>query len=102
MKKLKIILFCLILSVNLIGGKSLHIHETNNVVRLDIEQVEEKNLDLYYSSKRLGSYIENGKTIFRLFAPTSENIKLIVFDTVEDSVGNEYLMSKDADRKSVV
>ncbi len=97
MKKLKIILFCLILSVNLIGGKSLHIHETNNAVRLDIEQVEEKNLDSYYSSKRLGSYIENGKTIFRLFAPTSANIKLIVFDTVEDSVGNEYLMSKDAD-----
>ncbi len=98
MKNFKLfILFCLILSVNRIGGNPLHIHEYNNVLRLGTEKIEEKNLDLYYSSKKLGSFIEEGKTIFRIFAPNSSQLKLIVFNSVEDSIGVEYLMQKDAD-----
>ncbi len=98
MKKLQLfILFCLILSVNRIGGKSLHIHDFNNVARLGFEQVEEKDLDLYYSSKKLGAFIEHGKTTFRIFAPTSANLKLFIFENVEDSIGVEYNMKKDED-----
>ncbi|HPN39157.1 MAG TPA: hypothetical protein PL041_12210, partial [Melioribacteraceae bacterium] len=75
MKNFKLfILFCLILSVNRIGGNPLHIHEYNNVLRLGTEKIEEKNLDLYYSSKKLGSFIEEGKTIFRIFAPNSSQL----------------------------
>jgi pullulanase/glycogen debranching enzyme len=98
MKKLHFILLSvLIISANTIGGKILHIHDFNNVQVLEINKVDEKDLNSIYSSKKLGSFIENSKTIFRIFAPNAVKLKLIVFDNVEDSIGVEYLMTKDED-----
>ncbi len=92
-----LIFFCFILSVNFVGGKVLYIKEAPNYIISHSKYQEEKDLDLYYSNKKLGSFIENGKTIFRVFSPSTENMKLVVFDSVEDSVGTEYMMLKDKD-----
>jgi len=54
-----------------------------------------ENLDKYYSDKKLGSYIENGKTVFRLFTPSAKKVILCIFDKPEDEKGKEYFLSKD-------
>ena len=54
-----------------------------------------KDLDKHYSEKRLGAFVENGKTFFRLFAPSAVKIFLFTFTVVEDSTGNSYEMDKD-------
>ena len=54
-----------------------------------------KELDKYYSDKRLGSFVENGKTFFRLFTPSAIKVFLITFSSVEDSTGNSFEMVKD-------
>jgi len=57
----------------------------------------EKNrrLDSYYSTKKLGAYVENGTTVFRLFAPQAFEVSLVVKKTVDDKAYKEYLMAKD-------
>ncbi len=54
-----------------------------------------KELDKYYSEKKLGAFIENGKTFFRLFAPGALKIFLTTFSSVEDNIGNSFEMVKD-------
>ncbi|MGB8317746.1 MAG: alpha-amylase family glycosyl hydrolase [Ignavibacteriaceae bacterium] len=54
-----------------------------------------KELDKYYSDKKLGAFVENGKTFFRLFAPSAVKIFLVTFSSVEDSIGNSFEMVKD-------
>jgi pullulanase len=54
-----------------------------------------KELDKYYSDKKLGSIVENGKTFFRLFSPSALKVFLITFTSVEDSIGNTFEMLKD-------
>src|SRR5690554_1005652 len=54
-------------------------------------------LDKYYSEKKLGSFVEDSKTIFRLFAPGAEKVLLITFHQPEDSTGTEYEMNRDND-----
>ena len=60
-------------------------------------QIQEKNLDAYYSSAKLGSFIENGKTCFRLFAPSAGNVVLYTFEHPEDNSRNEYEMQRSDD-----
>ncbi|MFA6597103.1 MAG: alpha-amylase family glycosyl hydrolase [Ignavibacteriaceae bacterium] len=59
----------------------------------------EKNrkLDSYYSTKKLGAFVENGTTVFRLFAPRAFDISLVVKKTVTEKNYKEYLMVKDTD-----
>ncbi len=52
-------------------------------------------LNKYYSTKRLGSFIEDGVTVFRLFAPSAKNVILITFKKPEDDPGVEYEMTRD-------
>lgn len=56
-----------------------------------------KDLDKFYSSKRLGSFTENGKTFFRLFAPQAERVMLVTCTKAENSSGKKYKMLRDAD-----
>ncbi len=56
-----------------------------------------KDIDKYYSSKRLGSFIENGKTFFRLFTPGAESVVLVTFNNPEDKTGTEYPMQQDGE-----
>ncbi len=52
-------------------------------------------LDKFYSDKKLGSFVENGKTFFRLFAPDAEKVFLVTFNQPEDTVSPKYEMIKD-------
>ncbi len=54
-----------------------------------------KELDKYFSDKKLGSFVENGKTFFRLFAPSVLKVMLYTFSSVEDTEGVIYEMIKD-------
>lgn len=56
---------------------------------------KQTELDKYYSDKKLGAFVENGKTIFRLFTPNAERVSLVLFERVEDESGKEYEMVKD-------
>ena len=60
--------------------------------------MHKKDLDKFYSSKRLGSFTENGKTIFRLFAPQAERVLLVIYTKVENSSGKKFKMIRDGDR----
>ena len=54
-----------------------------------------ESLDKYYSDKKLGSFIENGTTVFRLFAPSAKEVILCLFDHPEDEECSESVMQKD-------
>ncbi len=56
-----------------------------------------KDLDKYFSNKKLGSFVENGKTFFRLFAPSAKNVLLETFNRVEDNTGQQIEMIRDND-----
>jgi pullulanase/glycogen debranching enzyme len=58
---------------------------------------KQKELDSLYSNKKLGSFVQNGKTYFRLFAPSADKISLLTFEQPEQTFGKEYKMIKDKD-----
>jgi len=53
-------------------------------------------LDKFYSNKKLGSFITEGKTIFRIFSPSAIRIKLCLFDKPEDKKSKEYILYEDS------
>ncbi len=102
MKLVKILasLFLIIFSINTMKGeklytgdlkKSLDMFDTTKFIE------KQKQLDKIYSDKKLGFFILNSKTYFRLFAPTAVKVKLCTFTQPEDTTGDEYTMSKDSD-----
>ncbi|MCX7875026.1 MAG: alpha-amylase family glycosyl hydrolase [Melioribacteraceae bacterium] len=54
-----------------------------------------KELDKYYSDKKLGSWVENGKTYFRIFAPSAQLVKVCIYQKVDDKKPKEYFMIRD-------
>ncbi len=48
-----------------------------------------------YSDKKLGSFVQDGKTFFRLFAPSAENVMVVLFEQPEQTHGKEFEMIKD-------
>ena len=59
-------------------------------------------LDKYYSDlpagqagKRLGSFVQEGKTYFRLFAPSAEKVTLLTYEQPEQTYGKENEMKRD-------
>jgi pullulanase/glycogen debranching enzyme len=56
-----------------------------------------KPLNRYYSDKRLGSFVEDGKTFFRLFAPSAKQVTLLFFDEPEQQKGTAVKMKRDDD-----
>ncbi|MDP3147914.1 MAG: alpha-amylase family glycosyl hydrolase [Ignavibacteria bacterium] len=60
-------------------------------------QEKNKKLDSYYSTKKLGAFVENGTTVFRLFAPQAFEVSLVVMKVVDEKNYKEYLMTKDTD-----
>jgi len=51
--------------------------------------------DHIYSDKKLGSFVQEGKTIFRLFAPSAEKVVVVIFEQPEQTHGNEFEMIED-------
>ncbi len=96
-------LFFLIISViffeTKIIGANLFISDKskNELVKEKRGKTEVQNLDKIYSSKKLGSFVEGGKTYFRLFAPNAEDVFLVTFKNPENSQGKEYEMVSDYD-----
>ncbi len=99
MKQVKIIftILILIVSKNNLKGMPLFVSDKSNshhgVVNRDIT-AGKKDLNKYYSTKKLGSFVENGKTYFRLFAPDAGSVTLVTFEKLEDKTGTEYPMEK--------
>ena len=78
-------------------GSALYISDkTKSQIKSKTEfQSKPNELDKYYSDKKLGSFVENGKTFFRLFTPNAEKVSLIIFNKVDDKGGKEYEMIRD-------
>lgn len=90
------IILLIIIPSTLLGNKLLEKDKNDSNVRLEIAEKQNK-LDKFYSDKRLGSFVENGKTYFRLFAPSAEVVWLVTFSDPEQTYGNEYDMVRDDD-----
>lgn len=58
-------------------------------------QIRQDELNKFYSDKKLGSFVENGKTYFRLFTPNAEKVSLVIFSKVDENSGKEYEMTRD-------
>ena len=71
-------------------------HDESDLPDKQLEYLKKLNeLDKFYSTKKLGSFVEKGKTHFRLFTPNAEKVTLVVFDKLENSKGQEFEMEKD-------
>ncbi len=72
---------------------------TDKQTRLTDGQVEflkrNDKLNKIYSDKKLGSFVENGKTFFRLFTPNAEMVILVTKNSPEDPNQKEYEMQRD-------
>jgi pullulanase/glycogen debranching enzyme len=94
-----IIILFLSLSQNIIGEKLFVTEKRTVVYQPDTTEFIKryKELDKYYSDKKLGSFVENGKTYFKLFAPSAESVRLCTFEKPEDKKCKEFFMLKDND-----
>jgi pullulanase len=88
----KIVLLIIILFT--IMGSKLYISDKTKTP-LTPFQKKQKELDKLYSDKKLGSFVENGKTYFRLFAPNAEKVSLLTFEQPEQTKGKEISMNRD-------
>lgn len=97
MKRLLFFSIIILVTINLFG-KQMFISEKTLPIQVDEKisiKEKQKKLDKIYSDKKLGAFVENNKTYFRLFTPNAEDVSLVLFDNVEDSVGIVYDMIKD-------
>jgi pullulanase/glycogen debranching enzyme len=75
-------------------GSKLHVSDQTKTPLTPIQK-KQKQLDKLYSDKKLGSFVENGKTHFRLFTPNAEKVSLLTFKQPEKIKGKEYPMTRD-------
>ncbi len=94
------IIICVLLTVlicNKITGAELFV--TDKKLKRSKKQTEflkhQQELDKIYSDKKLGSFVQDGKTLFRLFSTSAEKISLVLFDEPSDEKGTEFEMTKD-------
>ena len=77
-----------------IMGSKLYVSDQTKAPITSIQK-KQKQLDKFYSSKKLGSFVENGKTYFRLFTPNAEKVSLLTFEKPEQTKGKEFPMTRD-------
>lgn len=99
---MKTIIIFLILSVNIfsIGDKVYNNREKNRSDRLTLHESEnllKLDLNKLYSDKKLGAFIENGTTIFRVFAPSAKTVSVCLYQEPDQEKPEEYVMKADAD-----
>jgi pullulanase/glycogen debranching enzyme len=87
------IVITIILLLTIMGSKLYVTDQTKT--SLTPFQKKQKELDKIYSDKKLGSFVENGKTYFRLFAPNAEKVVLLTFEQPEQTEGKEFPMKRD-------
>ena len=99
-KSFKILLTVIILLISQFHAKgvTLYIFEEGQQIanRESFDSTQTKReLNSYYSNEKLGAFVENGQTTFRLFAPSGVRIALITFKNPKDEIGNLHEMRKD-------
>jgi pullulanase len=92
MIKMKTIIIYIIVLTKLLAGENLFVQDKKNVSEYRDRSQE---LDKYYSDKKLGSFIENRKTYFRIFAPSAVQVNLCLFAKPQDKKCEEAEMSRD-------
>ena len=102
LKNLKIIALTtlIIYPINIFEGNKLFVRDkfaSDSVVTGEYNNLQGLSSAANYSNKRLGSFIEEGKTYFRLFTPNAVKVVLSIFRQPEDREGVEYTMKKDED-----
>ncbi len=88
-----IVLFALIFT-----GSTVYITDKSNIAlskQITDKSNMQENLDKYYSDKKLGSFVENGRTFFRIFTPNADEVSLVIFDKLKDEDGKEFQMTRD-------
>lgn len=89
-------LIILFIASNLFGD-TVYITDYTNSTRVQGQSVKTKKQDDYYSEKRLGSFFENGKTVFRLFTPNAKKVVLVTKESPESENEKIYDMTRDDD-----
>ncbi|MCU7497006.1 MAG: pullulanase [Ignavibacteria bacterium] len=79
-------------------GASVYISdkkEKDILTREESKKIIQSDLNRYYTDKKLGSFVENGKTYFRLFAPTADRVTLVTYMKPGDNKPISYEMKSD-------
>lgn len=92
--KNKSIIILLILLTSTLMGSQLFLTEIYTKL-LDNPVYEQEEYDHLISEKKLGSFVKDGKTFFRLFAPSAEKVVIVIFEQPERNHGNEFEMIRD-------
>lgn len=97
-----IITIVLIIGITLISqkttGETLYLKEIRSpgTITDTIEfQKRYSDLDKFFSDKKLGSYVENKKTYFKLFTPSAIKVTLCLYNKPEEKNSKEYFLTKD-------
>lgn len=100
--RFRLIIFAVILIILFIpklktNGSSLFVTEIKNSdTKINTVKYSEQELNSFYSTKKLGSIVQNGATVFRLFAPNPIRVDLVIFSNLDDFIGIQYRMIKDS------
>ncbi|PID61118.1 MAG: pullulanase [Ignavibacteriae bacterium] len=78
-------------------GLPLYVLEAKELITPDSsnKKYTEVELNQLFSEKQLGAIVANNKTTFRIFAPNPVKVELVLFDSVNDSIGTAYPMTRD-------
>ncbi len=96
MKKFLFISIIIVITITFTGNALFISDKTKSTLKSKSEfELMQNELDKIYSDKKLGAFVENGKTYFRLFTPNAEKVSLIIFDKVDEQTGKEYEMIRD-------
>jgi len=93
-QSIKLIIISIFLVSHTIAGDNLYIYK-ESFKKTEIEIVNNRSEE--YSTKRLGVFVSNNNTIFRLFAPNAKSVRLYIFDAPESDATSEHLMNVDED-----
>jgi len=92
-----IILFLtFVLAQNIYGVSVFNINIKPEISEINVRHENYKNLNSIYSNKQLGSFVKEGKTYFRLFAPTAVKVILCTFKKPDELIDKEYEMEMDS------
>ena len=92
--KNKSFIVLLIIPAFILMGSNLLIKE-DNLEKIDKSISQQDKSNLQTSDKKLGSFVQDGKTFFRLFAPSAEKVMVVLFEQPEQTHGNEFNMIRD-------
>ena len=96
MKKFLIKSIIIVITITFTGSALYISDKSNSQIKNKTEfQLKQDELDKYHSDKKLGSFVENGKTFFRIFTPNAEKVTLVIFNKVDDKSGKEYELVRD-------